>query len=243
MAMRNEERRFFMKTTLYIVRHGEAEGNINRTFHGWTDSSLTPKGHRQCEQLAKRLESIDFDEILSSPLKRTKQTVEYILRGRKNKISLNENLKEINGGEWEGVSWEDLSINWPKEYEIWDVEPHLHQMPNGESVAGFQKRLIQTFDDIIKTHQGKRICIVTHGTGIKTLMCHFKGLPLSEMVNISWYDNTSVTLIEHFREGYEVLLEGDDSHLEEDLKTVKHQDWVALLEEKIKKAKEKRGEI
>jgi broad specificity phosphatase PhoE len=232
-----------MKTTLYIVRHGEAEGNINRTFHGWTDSSLTPKGHKQCEELAKRLQKIDFDEILASPLKRTRQTVEYILQGRENEIIFNENLKEINGGDWEGVSWEDLSLKWPTDYEVWDIEPHLHQMPNGESVEGFQKRLIQTFEEIIKAHLGKKLCIVTHGTGIKTLMCYFKGIPLSEMVNINWYDNTSVTVIEHSPEGYHVVLEGDDYHLKDDLKTVKNQDWVVLLEEKIKKAREKKGEM
>lgn len=228
-----------MKTTLFIIRHAEAEGNVGRVFHGVTDSFLTPKGHKQCERLAEELFKEDFDVIISSPLNRTRQTAEYILKGREKKLFFDEDLKEINGGKWEECTWQELSEKWPKEYETWDLRPHLHQMPDGDSVASFQKRLIGAFDKIIKEHKGKKICVVTHGTGIKTLMCHFKGVALSQMVFFKWFDNTAITVVEHSDEGFNLLKQGDDSHLPDNLKTVKHQDWVEDLEKRVEALKVK----
>ncbi len=229
-----------MITRLILVRHAEAEGNLNRVFHGWTDSNITEKGRLQAQRAAERLKDEKIDVIYSSSLKRTLQTAEYIARVKMLPIIRTDKLKEINGGDWECKGWDELACIWPHEHDTWENKPHLHQMPNGESMEEFQKRLSGEIEYIISNNKGKNICIVTHGTAIKALMCYFRGYELSEMLNIMWYDNTSITIIEWNDEKYNVVLEGDNSHLTGDLSTVYNQEWyVQYLKDFEKRKNEK----
>lgn len=214
-----------MKTRLILVRHAEAEGNFKRIFHGWSDGEITGKGHMQAEKVAERLKDVEMDVLYSSSLKRTMQTATYISEVKKLPIIRTDKLKEINGGDWEGQMWDTLPKKWPDEYDTWENAPHLHKMPGGESMEEFQKRLIEEVKHIIDTNKGKSICIVTHGTAIKALICYFKSCELEEMFNIRWCDNTAITIIDYEDDRFTLVLEGDSSHLDNDLSTITNQDW------------------
>jgi len=108
-----------MKTRLIFVRHAEAEGNVNRRFQGWTDGELTEKGHIQAQKVAKRLKDEKIDVIYSSSLKRTMQTADYISKIKNLPIIRTDKLKEINGGDWENVSFDELPTLWPHEHDTW----------------------------------------------------------------------------------------------------------------------------
>jgi len=228
-----------IKTRIIFVRHAEAEGNLNRVFHGWTDSSITERGHLQAQRVAQRLKDVDIDVIYSSSLKRTLQTAQYIADVKNLPIIRTDKLKEINGGDWENREWEELPKLWPEEYDSWESRPHEHKMPGGESMVEFQKRLIDEVKYIIDNNKGKNICIVTHGTAIRSMMCYFKNCDLTEMINIQWYDNTSVTILDYEDGKFNIVLEGDTSHLEKELCTVQNQEWWQeynkKYEERIKK--------
>jgi broad specificity phosphatase PhoE/orotate phosphoribosyltransferase len=214
-----------MRTRLIIVRHAEAEGNSKRHFQGWTDGRLTEKGHMQAKRVAERLRATDIDVLYSSSLTRALQTASYISGLKKLPIIRTDGLKEINGGDWEDVQWDKLPQRWPEEYDTWENRPHLLAMPNGETMEQFQQRLIEEIKLIIDGNPGKNICIVTHGTAIKALMCHFRTCSLEEMYNINWCDNTAVTVIDYENESFNVVLEGDSSHLDRKLSTVWNQEW------------------
>ncbi|MCX7746824.1 MAG: histidine phosphatase family protein [Clostridia bacterium] len=231
-----------MKTRLIFVRHAEAEGNLNRVFHGWSDSSITERGHRQAEKVAQNLKNVEIDVIYSSSLKRTLQTAQYIADIKVLPIIRTDKLKEINGGDWEGRSWSELPDIWPREHHTWENEPHIHQMPNGESMKEFQERLVEEVQTIIKNNKGKNICIVTHGTGIKALMCHFSKCELEEMLHIPWYDNTSITVIDVEDGNYRIITEGDASHLGSDLSTLQNQEWWPEYLKQLEDRKKKRQE-
>lgn len=214
-----------MKTRLIFVRHAEAEGNKIRRFHGWTDSALTERGHLQAQRVAERLKDIPIDVIFSSSLQRTKQTAGYISKVKNLPVSLSDGLKEIHGGDWEGLTWTELEERWPEAYDMWDNRPHLHQMPNGESMAELQQRALDEIMNIINQNQGKNICIVTHGTLIRSVICHFRACALEEMINVAWCDNTGLTIVD-FEDGtFSVETEGDSTHLGSDLGTISNQDW------------------
>lgn len=214
-----------MATRLIIVRHAEAEGNVNRVFHGWTDSEITEKGHVQARLVAERLKNMDIDVIYSSSLKRTLQTAAYIAKAKGLPVIRTDKLKEINGGEWENMPWDVLPKKWPEEYDSWENKPHIHKMPRGESMKEFQNRIVEEFKYIINKNKGKNICVVTHGTAIRSLMCFFYHCSLEEMINFPWYDNTSVTIIDCERGKFSIVTEGDTSHLSKDMKTLENQEW------------------
>lgn len=209
-----------MITKFYFVRHAEAQGNVKRLFHGWTDSNITENGHLQSQNIADRLSQMAVDLIISSPLRRTMQTAAYISSSLQLPIQEMETFKEINGGDWENQPFEVLPRLWPKAYQTWNETPHLHQMPKGESIIAFQSRLIQAMDNLLANYGGQNICVVTHGTALKVLMCYFKGISLSQMTSIPWYENTALSLIEVSQGSFRILLEGDYAHLPDALTTV-----------------------
>ena len=216
-----------MKTRLIFVRHAEAEGNINRMFHGWTDSRITEKGHKQAKLAAERLAEIPIDVIYSSSLTRTLQTAQYISEKKNLPIIRTDKLKEINGGDWEQKYWEEIPCLYPEENYTWENEPHLHKMPNGENMEEFFERLLTEVKYIINNNPGKNICIVTHGTAIRAMLCRFYGKKLDYMKNIFWHDNTSITIVDYDNETdqFEVLMEGDAQHLGFEMSTIQNQEW------------------
>lgn len=222
-----------MKTTMIFVRHAEALGNKIREFHGWTDESITERGHIQARLVAERLADTKIDVIYSSVLKRTMETAGYIARVKGLPVIPREDLKEINGGLWEGMRWEDLAKFYPEEYDTWETQPHIHRMPEGESMVSFQERLVTAVRDILSVERGKNICIVTHGTAIRVLLCWFKELPLKDVITIPWCDNTAITIVTEENGRFNVSLEGCSCHLDEETSTLLNQEWFKEYKERF----------
>ena len=221
-------------TRLIIVRHGEAAGNYNRRFHGFYNSMITLKGTMQIELLTKRLKEMDIDVIYSSDLDRTVETIKPTAEYKNLPIHMLEGLREINGGLWEDVPWEELPKKYEESYDDWLNRPHLLQMPEGESMYEFQQRLIDTINKIIEENLGENILISTHGTALKALQCYFHQKPLEEFNNIVWVDNASITIIEVDEDGcFNIVKEGDNLHLE-GKGTIEFQEWFL----KVKKGEE-----
>lgn len=220
-----------MKTRLIFVRHAEAEGNVARIFHGWYNSKLTKKGEEQAKLVAKRLKDIKIDALYSSTLERTYKTASYIAQQIDLPIITSPNLKEINGGDWENEKWEDIPKKWPIEHNHWENSPHLLKLPNGETMLELQQRLLKEVYSIINENEGKTICIVTHGTAIKSLKCKFLGIKLKDMSAVSWCENTAVTMVDYDSDTdtFDVITDGDASHLPEDMQTIRHQKWWKKL--------------
>ena len=102
-----------MTTTLYLVRHAEAEGNWRRTFQGHSNSDVSEKGYRQLEYLARRFADIPLDAVYASPLKRAYETAKAIDRAAGLPIVTDDGLMEINGGAFEGVPFAELPLRFP----------------------------------------------------------------------------------------------------------------------------------
>ena len=209
---------------LYIVRHGEAYGNINRIFQGITDGEITENGKKQIEKLRDSLKEISFDKIYSSDLKRTKVTCE-ILAGN-SEIIFDERLREIDGGRWENKRFEKIPFLFPISSYFWTRKMHNLKMPGGESIKDLFNRGWSFINDMLNDLDGneENILIVTHGTMIKVLVSQFKHSTYLKVGEIPWYDNGSLTVVNWDGEKFLVELSGDDSHLGE-LSTFKKQNW------------------
>ena len=212
-------------TKLILIRHAEARGNVERIFHGQHDSDITDKGKKQLEFLQKRFNDIYYDVIYSSDLKRayiTACTANY----KNLDIIKDKRLREIHGGKWEDMPFDDLPKYYPKEYRHWNLAMHKTQMPQGESFIEFADRISNTIDEIIKENEGKTVVIATHGTAIKAYLCYTHGYCYSNMNDVDWCDNTSLTVI-NYDEKFNPTVEtaGDDSHLPDEYLTMKNQEW------------------
>ena len=213
-----------MKTQFIFVRHGEASGNIDRIFHGFTNSELTENGKKQIKRVAARLQTEHIDYVCSSDLKRAYETALAIAEPHGLSVDIDPRFCEINGGLWENVHWDLLPDRYPESYNLWCNEPHTVQMPEGESMTDFVNRLKEGVHALLKEHAGQTICVATHGTAVRVLCCYFMGKPFTELNDIVWCDNAAVTICEHDETGMSVVLDGDNSHLA-DISTINDQDW------------------
>lgn len=221
-----------MTTHIYLLRHGEAVANVERYFNGYTDCELTQNGKVQAELAALRLRNIKFDAVYTSDLQRTVDTVKPFCELSGLPFERKPELREINGGDWEGLRWADLPNLYPEQYENWDNRPHLFEAPSGETMKNFSERSINAVNDIIKNHEGQSVLIVTHGTVIRVLMHYFYGMPWDNMQSVNWCDNAAVSHIKYENGKFSVIIDGDNSHLG-DKGTIHKQGWASKADKKI----------
>lgn len=208
-----------MVTTVYIVRHCEAEGNLLGEFQGSIDCDITEKGKLQLIKLHERLKDVRFDAVYSSPLKRALKTARAGA-GENADITVMDGLREINGGDFEGRKWSELPSLFPEEFYLWKNDFGNFKAPGGESVDEVYNRMVKSFTEIIAMNKGKTIGIFSHGCSIRTLLTYIKGLPSDRVSETDWSDNTAISCVEISENGKMTLLyENDSRHIENDEKT------------------------
>src|SRR5258705_2909623 len=119
--------------TLHLVRHGETEASGDGVFCGDLDPPLTSNGKEQAERLAQRLTSLGLSAIYVSPKLRARMTAEPIVRATSLSPRVEEGLREISYGEWEGRKETEIRSNDPKTYAAWASDPAIHSPPVGET--------------------------------------------------------------------------------------------------------------
>ncbi|MBN2558037.1 MAG: histidine phosphatase family protein [Clostridia bacterium] len=211
---------------IYLVRHAESEGNISGRFNGITDLPLSEKGRRQAWLLGSFFNDIELDKIYTSTLKRTNETASYALPGKAGTFIKMAALNEIDGGDWEGVAWEEIIERWPEANRLWREGPALARLPNGESVDELAKRSIDALMEIVSESKGcDSIAVFSHGTVIKVMVAHVLGLPLDALRHIAWYENSSVTKIKYAAGVFSLEFFNNHSHLPDEDKTVANTAW------------------
>lgn len=201
-------------TKIYMVRHCEALGNVQRIFQGTTDLDISEMGGKQLKELEKRFEKIQIDRIFSSPLIRTIKTANAV-KGTKNiSVEIEKGLIEINGGIVEGKPFKETFQSIPHLADAWDNHPEDFHPEGGEAMSHAYERIWNTVFNIAKSNQGKNIACVSHGGVIRCLNCRLKFGDIKELKNMTWSENTAVTLIE-FDESLnpKVVFCNDVSHL------------------------------
>lgn len=213
-------------TTIYLVRHAEAEGNVYRRCHGQYDSLLTPKAWKQLPHLAARFSAVHLDAIYASDLYRARHTAKAIADGRDQRVILRPALREIDMGEWEDLSWSALPRFYPEDFAVWRNRPWECTVPGGESVIGSGDRVLADLCVLAQKHTGQTLAAVSHGSAIRNILRHAMRLEPAQIADIGWCDNTSVAKL-CFDAAGRVQAEywNDASHLPEDLSTFASIGW------------------
>lgn len=183
-----------MNTThIYLIRHGESEGNKSNLFLGHTDLDITEKGHAQAEMTAEFLKDIKVDAIYSSDLKRAYNTGLHTAKQKGMDIVKDENLREIFAGEWENRLFEDIVVEYEEDFKVWKENIGRARCTGGESVEELLERFVSEVKKIAKENEGKTVFIFTHATPIRVLRAALDGLSLDEIQSVPWASNASVT--------------------------------------------------
>ena len=157
---------------IYYVRHGQTDWNLAKKMQGGeTERPLNEMGIQQAKDTRKELENVKYDLIIRSPMHRAEQTAEIINQDRNIPTIIDERVRERKLGELEGHE-----ITEEMENRIWDYDLN-YQIPNGESLHDFEKRILDFFDDLKKKYDDKTVLIVAHGGVAKVIKAHLYGMP------------------------------------------------------------------
>lgn len=166
-------------TTIYLVRHGEVEGNSGavRTFAGARDLELTARGELQAQGIANRLAGAKIDAVYASTLQRAWRTADGIAARHGLVVTRDEGFSEVNYGEWEGLSeaqiLADYADLWTKRVaDPWNIAP-----PGGESYEMLWQRLEPAWNAILANHPHQSVVITGHNGSIRVLLCQLLGAP------------------------------------------------------------------
>ena len=201
-------------TKIYLVRHCEAEGNAKRLFQGSTDCDISELGAKQLEFLSERFKEIELDRVFTSPLLRAKKTAQAVAKGKDIEIEVVENLREINGGCIDGKPFEDTFNSMPELRDAWYNHPQDFAPQGGEPMRAAYERIWNTILEIAKKSKGQTVAAATHGGVIRCLLCRLTLGSIEKLSQMSWSDNTAVTLLEFDDDGNcNVEFINDVSHL------------------------------
>ncbi|WP_036746111.1 histidine phosphatase family protein [Paenibacillus sp. UNC451MF] len=200
-------------TSVYLVRHGQTEWNVEQRMQGHLDSPLTREGQKQAAQLRDRLKEMKWDAIFSSSSPRAVQTAEIISGMNREHVRQLDAFKEINMGLWEGQLLTEIHGLYTREYGRFFEEPHLYcPTEGGETYFELLVRGVSALEDILTAFKGGKILIVTHRITLKVIMNYYFGNTLSEMREMPDIAPASLSSI-HFKDGKSFIeLYGDNSH-------------------------------
>lgn len=184
-------------TKIILVRHAQGEGNLKGEFHGQYPSDLTELGIRQAECTAQYLKSTHIDAAFASDIPRAFSTARIIAEKHGLTVTKEEGLREICGGVWEQMKFDDIVVKYPKEYDVWKNDLGNCTCPGGESIRHLAERVRKTVERLVKENAGKTILLGTHATPARVMGCVWKGLDITEIVNLKWVPNASVSICEY----------------------------------------------
>jgi broad specificity phosphatase PhoE len=173
--------------TIFLIRHGETEGNAARIVQ-LPDAALSPRGVAQAERLARRLAGEGIALILSSDLQRAMTTAEHVHRATSAPIAFDPLLQERNFGAIRGTPYSEIGF---------DPFAPDYEPPDGESWSIFHARVDRAWE-AIQTRAAETdgpLAVVTHGLVCRSIAARHVVLP-SGMIAPDRWENTSVTIVD-----------------------------------------------
>ncbi len=150
-------------TTVYFVRHAKPD----TTVHDDRIRPLTAEGLEDSKKVTELLNDRHIDVLMSSPYKRSMDTVAGLSEALDMEIETDEDFRERFVGSWLGGS--DFAELIEKQWA--DFNYHILE---GECLASVQERNIRALKRVLENHAGKTIVIATHGTALSTIINYYK---------------------------------------------------------------------
>lgn len=210
-------------TEIYLIRHGEAEGNVFRRLHGQYDSLLMPRGYRQRDCLQERFSGIAVDGCFSSDLTRACLTAQSICVPKGLPLHRDARFRELNVGVWEDMAYGYLHTFYPRDMHAFSHDPKNWQVCGSERYSDYTERFVDGMKAAAEQYPGGTVAIFCHGAVLRGTLMHLffhdsaQGLPIS--------DNTGVCRIFYDQGSFSYEYLNDNSHIPAELSTYYIQSW------------------
>lgn len=199
-------------TKIIYVRHGQTEWNTAGRYQGQSDVDLTEAGRAQAAKLAAHFPVENVHAVYASDLKRAMETAACIARAKGLEVQPRAALRELSFGDWEGLTYEQITARWPEALRDFFARPDRLAIPHGESFLILQKRALACIDELVAKHEGETIVVVAHGAILRTILAAALHMDLRYVWTIRQF-NTAVNIVCYEKEGTTVELVNSTAHL------------------------------
>ncbi len=204
------------KTIVYLTRHGQTEWNVVRKMQGYQDSVLTQLGVLQATWLRDTMHDIDLAAIYASTSLRAIKTAEIIRDRRPLEIITYDAFREIDMGDWEGKTIDEIQQTDAQGLDIFWHKPAEYVPTNhGESFYDIQSRVTPTLKEVVARHPDRTILIVSHGITLKLMLAYFEQRPLANLWEPPFIQPTALSKVVIEDNITRIELNGDTTHYKE----------------------------
>jgi alpha-ribazole phosphatase len=165
-------------TRVWLIRHGEPlEGEISQRCYGSLDIGLSEQGRAQMRWVAEYLKDESISAIYTSPLSRALESARLIAPAATRPIEALEDLREIDFGDFEGLSYDEIASRFPDLFKQWMETPTEVRFPHGECFSQMHARVLEAFRKIHCEREDQTIAIVSHGGVNRILIAWALNMP------------------------------------------------------------------
>lgn len=166
-----------MKSKIFIVRHTETIGNIEKRLTGRQDYEITKRGQILIQKLTERLKDIKFDKVYASVSGRAEKTVEELAKLNNLEVEQDSRLCEMYFGIYDGWKWEDVNKIQPQVKQTQNEINEICGIPNQETMEEVAERMYEFILEIAQQNEGKTILIGSHGVAIEAFLRKIANVP------------------------------------------------------------------
>jgi probable phosphoglycerate mutase len=200
-------------TQLILVRHGQTEWNRVERFRGRADVPLNETGLAQAAATAQRVaQEWKPAAVYSSPLSRAVKTAEAIATNLGLAVQVLDGLADIDYGEWQGLTNEEVRQRWPEQWELWYRHPEIVSIPGGETLADLRSRAMTTVAGVAAQHLGQTVVLVGHTVINRVILLGVLGLGNDRFWHLQ-QDTCAINVIEAQAGDYVLVSMNDTCHL------------------------------
>ena len=202
-----------MKTRLFIVRHTETIGNVEKRLTGRQDYEITERGQVLIQKLTKELEKIKFDRAYSSTSGRAIKTIEPIAKKQNLKIEESDELCEMYFGIYDGWKWEDVNKIQPEIKQKQNEINEIIGIPKQESMEETANRMYNYVLKISKENEGKTILISSHGVAIEAFLRKIENIKFKYERKKFCQHNVAINELEYENNKFKIIRLADIDYL------------------------------
>ncbi|MGH3022252.1 MAG: histidine phosphatase family protein [Gaiellaceae bacterium] len=164
-------------TRLVLLRHAETDESMRGRCYGSLDVPLSAAGLRRAAALGLALRELGAAVVYSSPLVRALDTARAIASAQGLEPVVRPDLRELDFGELEGMTYDEIAAERPELYRFWMEDPASVRFPAGESLADLRERVLPALAEIRATHAGEAVVVVAHGGVVRVALADVLGIP------------------------------------------------------------------